>query len=192
MKHTLYCCCQVSLSTLLIYLATFLVADAATVRLGRPALGFPLREPYATCITTPPVHYPGLPRFVDDCIGAWRTILSEEPFSSTRWRWKRFSPDEDKPKGYESLPFEQVYRYCTISLDVLGRESTEDVLAIDSVGASLRTIFDECITPHAGRAGAGFIAVGKYQRLKLAVGPSWTPGKSWKTTASNGTIQDRA
>lgn len=190
--HALYYCYKVSLPTLLIYLATFLIANAAIIRPERPAFGVHFRDPYATCVATPPVRYPGIPRFIDECIGAWRLILSDDPFSSTLWHWKRFSPDEPKPRGYASLPFKGEYRYCTITLDVLGRETAEDDLAIDSVGDSLRAIFDECITPQKGVAAAGFIAVGKHRRLKLAVGPTWTPSMTWKPTASNGTRQDLA
>lgn len=191
-NRMLHCCYKVSLSTLLIYLATFLIVNAAIIRPERPAFGVQLRDPYATCVPTPPVHYPGLPRFLDDCIGAWRLILSDDTFSSTLWHWKRFSLDEHHPEGYASLPFKQEYRYCTITLDVLGRESAEDDLAIDSVGDSLRAIFDECITPQKGKAGAGFISVGKRRRLKLAVGPTWTPSMTWRPTVSNHTKQDLA
>ena len=191
-NHTLYWHYNVSLSSLLIYLATFLIVNAAIIRPERPAFGAHLRYPYATCVPTPPIWYPGLPRFLDDCIGAWRLILSDDTFSSTRWHWKRFSPDEPKPRGYASLPFNEEYRYCTITLDVLGGETAEDDLAIDSLGDSLRAIFDECITPQKGAAGAGFIAVGKRRRLKLDVGPTWTPDMIWRPRVSNHTKQDLA
>ncbi|KAG6991046.1 hypothetical protein G7Y79_00058g091400 [Physcia stellaris] len=183
---------KVSLPTLLVYFATFLIANAAIIRPERPAFGVHFRDPYATCVATPPVRYPGIKAFIDECIGAWRLILSDEPFSSTRWRWKRFSPEEPKPRGYASLPFKEEYRYCTITLDVLDRETDADDLAIDSVGESLRAIFDECITPQKGVAAAGFIGVGKRRRLKLAVGPTWSPDITRKPTASNGTRQGLA